>query len=193
MDIERVYPPAEARRDRRLGAMRALGWPMALASYFCLAIDLFTTRQGWSLVVAWSIWLVWSTLVSPPLVERNRISFFVKLLTKCCVLLLLLIDVLLAPGWAGVVVPLVCFGGLVGSALLFFTDARRQRQNMLPLLLLIAASFLCAFFGLVSGRIAPAWPLGLMGAAALAELAGCAALLGPEFLREIKKRFDPNA
>ena len=96
------------------------------------------------------------------------------------------------PGWAGVVVPLVCFGGLVGSALLFFTDARQQRQNMLPLLLLIAASFLCAFFGLVSGRIAPAWPLGLMGAAALAELAGCAALLGPEFLREIKQRIDPN-
>lgn len=187
MDIETIYPLETPPDSLRLRAAKVLGWPMALAGYFCIILDLFTTRLGWSLVVAWSLWMVWSTLVSPPLVERNRISFFIKLLVKCCVLLIL-IDVLLAPGWAGMVVPIVCFSGLVGSMLLFFTDSLRQRQNMLPLLL-IAVSVLSALIGLISGRFSPAWPLALMGATALAELALCASVLGQELWREVQKRF----
>ena len=111
-----------------------------------------------------------------------------KLITCTCILLLL-IDIFLSPGWAVEVVPIVCSVGLVVSAVLFFTDVERQKQNMLPMLLLIFIAIISSAFGLFLWHEESRWALAVMGAFGVALLAACAVVLKGDFLRELKRRF----
>ena len=74
MKIEVTYPPAK-RRGRRLRRLRA-GAKTALlfAAYICIIMNIITGGQAWSLVVAASIYMVWTLALSPDMVEYNRIS-----------------------------------------------------------------------------------------------------------------------
>lgn len=188
MKVDIVYPRPgrEQQLHRRLAGL--LQWPFLFAAYICPILNLVTGGRAWSVIVLWSLFIVWSTAISPALVEYNRISQFIKLISNACILLIL-IDRLLSPGWAVEVVPIVCFCGLAVAGILFFTDLERQKQNMLPLLLLIAVSLLCAVVGLILWREESRWALAVMGAFAFALLFACACTLGPDFVRELKKRF----
>ena len=166
-------------------------WPFLLAAYICPILNIFFGGPAWSLVVLWSLWIVWSFFFSPHLVEFNRISQFIKFIVNAAILLIL-IDVLLSPGWAMEVVPLVCFGGLVVAGTLFFTDLDRQKQNMMPVLLLSAISILSSAIGLIVWRQGNRWTLVIMGAVAIAFLAACFIAMGGDLIREIKKRFHTN-
>ena len=134
------------------------------------------------------LYMVWTLVLSPDLVEYNRISQFIKLLLSSC-LMLILIELFLAPGWAGVVVPIVGFGGLIVCAALFFSDMERQRQNMLPMLTLIFLAALGSAAGLLWLKPEVVWPMAVMGALSLALLISCIIALGRGFIRELHKRF----
>ena len=189
MKIDITYPPKSARKLGRHHIIRWTKWPFLFAAYICPIINIATGGPAWSVIVVWSLWIVWSFSLSPELVEINRISLFVKLLTNSCILLIL-IDVLLAPGWAVGVVPIVCFGGLAVAGVLFFTDIDRQKQNMMPMLILIIVSIISSISGLIIwGQEERRWALALMGAFAFALLVAGAAVLGSDFVREIKRRF----
>lgn len=188
MLVKNIYPaPAKEKRARQR-LIRILRWPFAFTAYLCPILNIATGGQAWSLVVLWSLWLTWSHVISPALVEVNRISQLIKLLTNASILLIL-IDLVLSPGWAVEVVPIVCFSGLLVAGILFFTDLERQRQNMLPMLLFCAAAIVSAVVGLIAWREQESWPMVVMGALALALLIGCVCVLGIDFLRELKKRF----
>lgn len=188
MKYKLTYPQPGKEKRRRLALIEALKWPFLFAAYICPIVNLLTGGPAWSLVVLWSLWCVWTLAVSPTLVEYNRISQFIKLIANACILMIL-IDRLLVPGWAVEVVPIVCYAGLLIAGTLFFTDLERQRQNMLPMLLLALSCLVCAVVGLLVWREESRWALAVMGAFALALLVGCAAVLGPGFIRELKKRF----
>ena len=188
MRVEITYPPVEKRRERR---RRVLDWTkraLLLSAYGCLAVNLAVGGRAWSIVAVLSLYMVWTLLLSPSLVEYNRISQFIKWMACACILLAA-IDLLLSPGWAVTVVPLVCFGALVVSGVLFFTDLERQKQNMLPMLLLIALAVVGAVVGLCVRRGANNWAFLLMGGTGLVLLAACGVTLGRDFLRELRKRF----
>ncbi|MDO4572095.1 MAG: DUF6320 domain-containing protein [Clostridia bacterium] len=188
MQIKLCYPTPGRAKRRRETLIRFLRWPFLFAAYICPILNIVTGGQAWSLIVLWSLWILWSSLLSPALVEYNRISQLIKLVANACVLLLL-IDLLLSPGWAAEVVPIVCSSGLALTGTLFFTDLERQRQNMFPMLLLILVSILCAIAGLVLLRGEGRAALAVMGALAFALLAGCALTLGRGLVAELKKRF----
>ncbi len=188
MKIDVVYPPRGKRRPQRRDLIAAARWPFLFAAYICPIVNLFTGGKAWSLIVLWSLLLVWKLLLSPDLVEYNRISQVIKLIVYS-VVLLCLIDRLLSPGWAIEVVPIVCFAGLTASGVLFFTDLERQKQNMLPLLLLSGLCLAGAVAGLIFWHEESRWAFAVMGAFAFALLAACFAVLGPDMLRELKKRF----
>ena len=135
-----------------------------------------------------SLYTVWSLVLSPDLVEYNRISQFIKLITCSCILLTM-IDIFLAPGWAIEVVPIVCFGGLTIAGVLFFTDLEKQKQNMLPMLLLIFLAIIGSIVGLCLWHEESRWALAVMGAFALALLFACAVTLGNDFVRELRRGF----
>lgn len=187
MKVEVIYPPVERRRLQRRRLLRILQWPFLLAAYLCPIINLLTGGKAWSVIVLMSLYMAWKLVLSTDLVEYNRISQFTKLIVCTCVLLSL-IDGLLAPGWAVEVVPMVCFGGLVVAGILFFTDLERQKQNMLPMLVLIVMAMIGSVVGVSIWHDQVYWPMVVMGALALALLVGCAATLGGDFLRELKRR-----
>ena len=195
MKIEIIYPPKKDRKLQRRDIIEKAKWPFLFAAYICPIVNIATGGMAWSVVVLWALWMAWSFIFSPDMVELNRISLFIKFIVNSCILLFL-IETLLAPGWAIEVVPIVCFSGLVIAGVLFFTDIDRQKQNMMPILLLSVVCIVGAVVGLIVFRneslAESLWALVVMGAFAFALLLGCFMVLGSEFIREIKKRFHTN-
>lgn len=183
-----VYPTPKKESLLRLKLISTLRWPLAFAAYACVITNIITGGSAWSVVVIWSLWILWTMVISPTLVDYNRISQLIKILSLAC-FLLLLIELLLSSGWAVEVIPIVWFSGLIIAGVLFFTDLERQTQNMLPLLLMIAVSLVCSVAGLIIWNDEAPWALTAMGAFALALFIGCICTLGTRFFEEIKKRF----
>jgi len=193
MEVKITYPTRSEQGFRKQFQRHKIiywaKWPFLFAAYFCPILNILTGGPAWSVIVVWSLWIVWSFTFSPELVEINRISLFVKSVTDAS-LLLIMIDVLLSPGWALKVVPIVCFSGLAVAGILFFTNIRKQKQNMMPMLMMIVVTLISSVSGLIIWRQEEdKWALAVMGAFALALLIAEVAVLGNEFIREIKKRF----
>lgn len=188
MKVEITYPTMQKQKTQRHDVINWVRWPFLFAAYICPILNICVGGRAWSLVVLWSMWIVWSFVFSKDLVEYNRISQSIKLVANTSVLLVL-IDVFLAPGWAMEVVPIVCFCGLAVAGILLFTDFDRQKQNMSPMLLMIAAAIACSVVGLIFWSEESRWALVVMGAFAFALFATCFILLGNELFRELKKCF----
>jgi len=187
MDIKIVYPLV-SKKKRTAPALKAVTkWTFLITAYTCLICNLYSGGKAWSIVVLWSLWFLWSFLFAPDMVEYNRISQASKLLAYACILLIL-INVLLAPGWASFVVPVICFGGLLFIALLFFTDFEKQRQNMMPMIWLLTGSILMIVLSL-AGWPEMSWPMIAMGATAFGILVLCFAVMGRNLPLEFRKRF----
>jgi membrane protein YdbS with pleckstrin-like domain len=188
MKIKNTYPTAPKQTLQRRKLLNIVRWPFWIAGYGCPVINLIVGGKAWSAVVVIALIMTWKLVLCPDLVEYNRISQFIKLIACSC-LLLGAIDLFLASGWAMKVIPLVSFGGLVGSGLMFFTDIQRQKQNMLPMLLLIFCCLVASIVGVsVLGKNS-GWELIVMGSVALAQLVAIICTLGGEFLRELRRRF----
>lgn len=188
MDLKLTYPPIEKRLVQRKKVLRILRWPMVFAAYASVVVNLVLGGKAWSAVVFMALYMVWKLIFSVDLVEYNRISQLVKSVIYVCILLVL-IDVLLAPGWAELVVPLVCLGGIVVSGILFFSDVEKQRQNLFPLLMLCVVSGVAAALALCIGKTSAPWAFAAMGAGALGVLVAIISVLGSAFLRELRCRF----
>lgn len=188
MRLKITYPTVKRSSLRLKKLLAFIRWAVVFSGYICVIMNLVTGGKAWSAVVVMSLYTVWTLVLSPDLVEYNRISQFIKLITCSCILLTL-IDVFLSPGWAIEVVPIVCFCGLTVAGVLFFTDLERQKQNMLPMLLLIFFSLIGAVVGLCVWHEESRWALAVMGAFALALLIACAVTLGSDFVRELQRRF----
>ena len=188
MKIEIVYPTEDVKRIRELEVINKIKWVFLFVAYICPLINLLTGGKAWSIVVLWSLWMFFTFILSPDLVEYNRISQFVKLISNVSVLLII-IDVFIVSGWAIKVVPILGFTGIIVSGVLFFTDFNRQKQNLMPLLELIFISIVCSVIGLVVWRNEIHWALIVMGALALALLFASIKILGEDFTRELHKRF----
>ncbi|MDL2217345.1 DUF6320 domain-containing protein [Christensenellaceae bacterium OttesenSCG-928-M15] len=186
MKVKITYPQVEKKKMWRQDMIEWAKWLFLFAAIACIAVNAATGGPAWCLIGIWSFGMIWSFLISPELVEQNRISVWIGLITSASILLLI-IDALFRAGWSAMVVPLVHFGGLAVAGILFFTDLERQKQNMLPMLLLIAAGLMSFAGGLLLGR--RNWALIAMGAFAFALLIACIAVLRNGFAREIKKRF----
>ena len=191
MQIELIYPPVEKRRLARPRIAHYCKWAFLFAGLMCAVVNLSTGGKAWSVVVIWSMWMVWAQLISPDIVEFNRISQSIKLIVNACILLVM-IDWLLTPGWAAEVVPIIGYSTLIIVSILFFTDMETQRQNMLPLLLFCAACLVGSIVGLATLREHESWPFAVLCAIAFSLLVGCAVNLGKDFLLECRKRFCPN-
>lgn len=135
----------------------------------------------------WGLLSLWTVCLNRPLVEFNRISKTANPLLYAAVMMVL-IEVFLVSGWAELVMPIVCFGMLIIMGVLFFSDLRRQTQNIMPMLWAAAGSliaFICAW--IVMPKLT--WPVIVMGAVAAALfIASGIALKGGLWL-ELKKRF----
>ena len=188
MHINITYPPIEKKRFARrkmLNVLRPIFMLSALASFI---VNLAVGGPWWSIIVAVSLYVAWSLIFSLDLVEYNRTSQSIKIIAFSCILLTL-IDVLLAPGFAVLVVPIVCFSGLVFCAVLLFTDFETQRHNILPLILFIFFAIIGSAVGLSIWHEHDYWPLIVLGVVSVTLLIVIIVALGGDFKREMIKRF----
>ena len=175
MKVECVYPIPPKRRIQRHQLICAARWPFLAAAVACPVVNLCLGGSAWS-------------LVAPTMVEYNRVSQFTKVLAQCCGLLLL-IDLILAPGRIRNLLPIVCFAGLTVAAVLFFTDFSRQKQNIIPLMLLCLVAFLSAGVCLLVPGVESQWGLIVLAALSFGLFVVCAVCLGGGFFRGLHKYF----
>lgn len=188
MRIDVNYPPPLKKRLRLSEQRERTKWPFMLAAYLCPIINLCVGGKAWSVVCLWGLYMAWTLLFSPHMVEYNRISQVTKFILDASVMLVL-IEVLLAPGWADTVVPLVFFGGVVLCGVLFFTDLNKQKQNIMPMLWMLLFSVLAVLVSIAFWTGRNSWEFIVLGAAAVALLLACYSVMGRELTRELKKRF----
>lgn len=188
MKIKITYPKVSPKIIKHQRLINFMKWPLLIAVVICPIINLITGGKAWSLVVLMSIYMAWDLVISRDLVEYNRISQFVKLITLTS-LLLITIDVFLTPGWALEAVPILIFSGLIVTSVLFFTDIERQKQNIFPFLFLILLSIFSSIIGLSFYHEKDSWPLTVMGAVALFLLITLSITLKENIINELKKGF----
>lgn len=187
MKIEITYPPVSKRNFQRKKLLDILKWPFLVAAYACPIINLAVGGRAWSVVALTGMYMVWRLVFSIDLVEYNRISQFIRLIGSA-MLMMGLIDLFIAPGWAIEILPIVCFCALAVTGVLFFTDFSRQRRNMLPMLAFIVISFLGAIAGLAAAGGRGRWAFIVLISLSAALFIACAISLGTDFLRELKRR-----
>lgn len=188
MIVNLTYPPVERGSFIRRRLLKILRWPFIFIGVASIIVNLCIGSPWWWPIALLSLYSVWKMVISPDLVEYNRTSQLIKLIVYSCVMLTL-IDVLLAPGWAAFVVPLVCFGGVVFAGLLFFTDMETQKHNMLPLVLFLVFAIIGSSVGLSIWHEHDYWPFIVLGVTSLLLLLSLIIILGKDFLRELERRF----
>ena len=78
MKLKITYPPIEKRKLQRKHFLRVIRWPVLFAVVACPIVNLAVGGRAWSLIVLMSIYMAWSLILSPDLVEYNRISQSIK-------------------------------------------------------------------------------------------------------------------
>ena len=185
MNIKITYP-ADEKSFSRPRLMRAARWPF-LAALSCAVVNLCVGGKAWSAVVIWSLIGAWSHLIAPDTVGYNRLQQGVKGFLQLCVLLLL-IDVCLAPGKLLPVFPIVAFGTVIVLGVLLFTDLRRQRRNVMPLVLLSLCILLLCTVGAWVWETWH-WSVIVMASTAFFLVMACAAAFGEILLADLRKYF----
>ncbi len=187
MNIEIIYPEVKKRRMFMIWLRRVLSWVFLLAVIACPIVNIAVGGKAWSAVVVWAIFAVWNLFVSPDVIEYGLMRQGVKIIIFA-VVLQILIDQLLIPGWAGFVIPLFGTAALVYTAIIFVSDIHTQKQNMMPMIWLIFLALL--FFGMaLIGWPELNWPMIVLGSTAcLLTLVGVI-VFHKELLLEIRKRF----
>ena len=188
MKIKIIYPDVSKRSNGRRTMLKILKWPFLGTAIACPVVNIAVGGVAWSVIALAGLAMVWSIAFSTDLVEYNRLSQSVKAIFYACIMLVL-IDVLIAPGWALFVVPLVCLGGLLLAAVLFFTDLKRQKQNMLPMFMLDVIAIIASVAGSYIWSDAERWPFIAMGGLGVVLLIAWAIVLGEDFKYELQKRF----
>ena len=188
MKMLNTYPSAKKQKLQRNKIIEIVRWPFIIGVFVLPIVNIFTGAPLWSIVAIWSMWIVWSMLFSPQLVEYNRISNVVRLITNVAILLVL-IDVFIASGWAIEVVAIVGFSGLGILSILFFSNLHKQRQNLFPMLLFIIVAIGLAITGIILWRESTHWSIITLATTGGAFLLTTAIVLRKDLINEFAKRF----
>lgn len=189
MKMLNTYPLAKKQKLLRSKIIEWVKWPFIIAPFVLLLANILTGfKPAWSIVAIWSMWIVWSFLFSPQLVEYNRISNFVKLITNAAILLVL-IHFLIVKIEIFLIVGIIGFSGLILLGVLFFSNLNRQRQNLFPLLLFLIVTTILGIIGVIWFWEKPEWPIIVLAATGVSFIITFAIILRRDLLVEFAKRF----
>ena len=188
MTVKNTYPEITRGFGRRRRLLSALRLPFILLAIASVAVNLFVGGPLWSVVAVFALYMSWTLVFSTDLVEYNAISQTIKIVILSSIMLAL-VDIFLVGGWARFVIPIVCFGGLLLCAVLFFSGLETHKHNMLPLIDFIVASLIGSGVALYFWHDAGDWPLIVLLCVSALFLILIVYILRQDFVREIKRRF----
>ena len=188
MHVKQTYPSVKKGSKNRRQMLSILRWPFLSAAAACMIVNLAVAGPWWGVIAVLVLYIVWRLILSPDLVEYNRMSQSIKIVVWTSILLTF-IDLLLVHSFSLFVVPIVCFSGLVVSIVLFFTDLQRQKHNMMPLILFELASIIGSVIVLCVWKDPNNWPyIVLLSLSAIGFLTKII-VLGRDFKIEWQRRF----
>ena len=165
-----------------------LRWPFLSAATACMVVNLAVAGPLWGVIAVLVLYIVWRMILSPDLIEYNRMSQSIKIVVWTSILLTL-IDILLVHSFSLFVVPIVCFSGLVVSIVLFLTDLQRQKHNMMPLILFEMASIIASVIVLCVWNDPNNWPYIVLLCLSVVGFLTKIIVLGRDFKIEWQRRF----
>lgn len=187
MDFEVIYPKIKRKSLVMLRMRYVCGLIFLAAAVICPVVNLIFGGKAWSVIVLWSLYMIWTLGLKLPLVDRNLINLGVRFVVMTAILLVL-IDRLIYPGWAAFVVPIVAYAALLVLAVLFFVNVTKQRHNVFPLVhltFLTAVGSVVALFVFSETR----WPMIALACIAAALLVATIFTLRMRLFSELRKRF----
>ena len=188
MQIKNTYPTVKRGSKNRRLMLSILRWPFLSVAAACIIINIAIAGPLWGIIAVLVLYIVWTLILSPDLVEYNRMSQSIKIVAWVSILLAL-IDVLLVHNFALFVIPIVCFSGLVVSIVLFFTDLQRQKHNMLPLILFEIVSAIGSGIVLCLWKSPNNWPYIVLLPLSILSFLAMVIVLGQDFKIELQRRF----
>ncbi len=188
MHVKHTYPPVKKGSKNRRRMLSVVRWPFLLAAVASLIVNLAVAGPLWGIIAVLVLYIVWTMILSPDLVEYNRVSQSIKSVAWVSVLLAL-IDILIVHSFALFVIPIVCFSGLVVSIVLFFTDIRTQKHNMLPLILFEVVSMIGSTIVLCVWKSPYNWPYIVLLSLSVCCFLAMVIVLGRDFKIELERRF----
>lgn len=139
MKLDEIYPHYTG-RERLRDKVRNASKIIFLFSCAILAILYVFLRVNGLIIAIWCIWMAWSLVISPPLIERNAITFICHTMVYICILLAL-IHLLLAPFAFFETGMWIFTGGIAVFSIIFFLNIQKYRSSVMLMLwtILIAA------------------------------------------------------
>lgn len=188
MKINVTYPLPKGKSYTRRRLLKVLKWPFILSSIACVIVNICVGKPYWSCIVIVSLLALWKLVFSLDLVEYNRISQVIKS-TFYVVILITLINFLIVPIWTLGVLCIICFSALILAGVLFLTDIKRQKQNMLPMFFFIIVTMIASVIGFMNSDSSNLWTVIVMASLSFVLLLVCIFVLRVDFIRELKKGF----
>lgn len=188
MKIDVTYPLPKGKSYTRRRLLKVLKWPFILSSIACVIVNICVGKPYWSCIVIVSLLALWKLVFSLDLVEYNRISQVIKS-TFYVVILITLINFLIVPIWTLGVLCIICFSALILAGVLFLTDIKRQKQNMLPMFFFIIVTMIASVIGFMNSDSSNLWTVIVMASLSFVLLLVCIFVLRADFIRELKKGF----
>ena len=189
MEIKITYPPRKRLHQFKNVCRRIYNIIFLLALIVCPLINIWLQGTAWSVIVIFSLYLVWSSFVSPSLYELNRTYQSIKLFLDVLILLIL-VNVIFSRGWGLTVIPIVAFGGLIICSTLFFSDFQRQKHNAVPFVLVALLCLGAGLFGMFSELVETKWMYVVLASLSLAALVVSLVFLRKTVWQDLKKQLN---
>ena len=168
--------------------LQILKWPFIVGARASIIVNICVGGKAWSAIVVAGEIALWKLVFALDLVEYNRISQFIKATIYSCIILAL-IHFLIVPFWALGIISILVYAALIVSGILFLTDIKRQKQNMLPMFFFIVATLLTSAIGFILSDTKDYWAVIVLSSISVVLLIVCISVLRLDFLRELKKGF----
>lgn len=190
MEFEIIYPVLPPRSLFYERARRVILSIYAIAFAACGIINLCVGGYPWSLIVFGGQWLFWISVVERPLVEFTFLSKFSAILINVCIFLVI-VDVIIGNGFSLFVVPIICFSILIVQALVFLIGFKRQKGNLMPVMMMTVVGLIALALAHV-GVLEMRWPTMVLGSISIFMIVFSLGVFFRPLRLEVTKKFNVN-
>lgn len=190
MEIKLIYPPKKRRRKFWKMFSFIFNISFILAIIVLPVINIFVGGKAWSVIALFSIYMVWSTFISPSLYELNRTYQSIKQVLNILILLLGIDLLLTEGGWGLTVIPIVSFAGLIICSIMFFSDFNRQKHNAVPFVLITVSSIAAGIVGMFNDAVKVKWMFVVLASLGVTAFVVSIIFLRKTIFKDLKKQLN---
>lgn len=189
MEIKITYPLVK-RRSRFWKVFCFIYNILFVTCIFVLPlINYLCKGKAWSIIALFSIFAVWRIFIRPGQFEINMTNHTIRSIVYIMILLIL-IEILISGGWGIFVIPIVCFGGIGLTAILFLSDIEGQKHNSISFIFFLLICFAAGLVGIFLDIVEIKWVYIVLSGVSLAALIILIFVLKTTIIKDFKKKIN---